>query len=116
MARRRSIDVLHESTREVTARHPRKKAVLLKTLSLSLRLLHDIEVVHGDLKPGNVLIQKKQGNTFYTAKLIDFDDSYISGKPPERDSIPGDALSSTSEATRSGRSSATRIASRPPME
>jgi serine/threonine protein kinase len=71
---------------------PRKKAVLLKTLGLSLRLLHDINVVHGDLKPGNVLIQKKHGNTFYTAKLIDFDESYLSGQPPERGSIAGDPI------------------------
>ncbi len=72
---------------------PRQKAVLLKTLGLSLRLLHDIEIVHGDLKPANVLVQKKAAvQAFYTAKLIDFDDSYISKKPPERGVIAGDSL------------------------
>jgi serine/threonine protein kinase len=71
----------------------RQKVVLLKTLGLSLRLLHDIDVVHGDLKPANVLIQRKAAvKAFYTAKLIDFDDSYISGRPPERDIIVGDSL------------------------
>ncbi|MFD3612828.1 protein kinase [Streptomyces atroolivaceus] len=71
---------------------PRQKAVLLKTLALSLQLLHDIDVVHGDLKPLNVLIQKREGVTFYSAKLIDFDDSYVSGSPPGRQEVAGDSL------------------------
>jgi serine/threonine protein kinase len=71
---------------------PRQKRVLLRTLGFSLQVLHDIDVVHGDLKPANVLIQRKGDNTFYTAKLIDFDDSYLSGRPPERDTITGDSF------------------------
>lgn len=71
---------------------PRQKAVLLKTLGLSLQLLHDIDVVHGDLKPLNVLIQKRDGAAFHSAKLIDFDDSYLSGGPPGRQDIAGDSL------------------------
>ncbi|MFC8726872.1 protein kinase domain-containing protein [Streptomyces bacillaris] len=71
---------------------PRQKAVLLKTLGLSLQLLHDIDVVHGDLKPLNVLIQKRDGAAFHSAKLIDFDDSYLSGSPPGRQDIAGDSL------------------------
>lgn len=77
---------------------PRHKAVLLKTLGASLRLLHDIDVVHGDLKPANVLVQRRgtgaaRGATaFHTAKLIDFDDSYVAGEPPGREEIAGDSL------------------------
>jgi serine/threonine protein kinase len=74
------------------ALEPRQKAVLLKTLALSLRLLHDIDVVHGDLKPLNVLIQKRDGVAFYSAKLIDFDDSYLSCRPPGREAVAGDSL------------------------
>ncbi|AXE80733.1 protein kinase domain-containing protein [Streptomyces atratus] len=74
------------------ALEPRQKAVLLKTLALSLQLLHDIDVVHGDLKPLNVLVQKREGVTFYSAKLIDFDDSYVSGRPPGRQEVAGDSL------------------------
>lgn len=70
----------------------KQKAVLLRTLATSLRLLHDIEVVHGDLKPANVLVQRREGAAFHTAKLIDFDDSYLSGRPPEREDIAGDSL------------------------
>ncbi|MES4889322.1 protein kinase [Streptomyces sp. NPDC096012] len=71
---------------------PRNKMVLLKTLGNSLKQLHDIDVVHGDLKPLNVLVQKRDGAAFHTAKLIDFDDSYVSGKPPEPDDIAGDSV------------------------
>ncbi|MGY5130894.1 protein kinase domain-containing protein [Streptomyces nigrescens] len=71
---------------------PRHKAVLLKTLAVSLNLLHGIGIVHSDLKPANVLVQKYGGNAFHIAKLIDFDDSYLSGNPPGRDVIAGDSL------------------------
>ncbi|MFE9859743.1 protein kinase [Streptomyces sp. NPDC005780] len=74
------------------ALEPRQKAVLLRTLALSLQLLHDIDVVHGDLKPLNVLVQKREGVTFHSAKLIDFDDSYVSGRPPGRQDVAGDSL------------------------
>ncbi|MCS0600714.1 serine/threonine protein kinase [Streptomyces sp. LP11] len=71
---------------------PRNKMVLLKTLGNSLQQLHDIDVVHGDLKPLNVLVQRRDGAAFHTAKLIDFDDSYVSGRPPEPDDIAGDSV------------------------
>ncbi|GAB3698354.1 protein kinase domain-containing protein [Nocardiopsis oceani] len=68
----------------------REKAIMLKTLGQSLRQLHDIGIVHGDLKPDNVLVQKP--TVFHTAKLIDFDDAFISGSPPEHEEIAGDVL------------------------
>ncbi|MFF7189034.1 lipopolysaccharide kinase InaA family protein [Streptomyces sp. NPDC008222] len=74
------------------ALEPRQKMVLLKTLGMSLKQLHDIDIVHGDLKPLNVLVQKRDGAAFHTAKLIDFDDSYVSGAPPAPEDIAGDSL------------------------
>ncbi|MEU9981620.1 lipopolysaccharide kinase InaA family protein [Streptomyces sp. NPDC050856] len=74
------------------ALEPRQKMVLLKTLGMSLKQLHDIDIVHGDLKPLNVLVQKRDGAAFHTAKLIDFDDSYVSGSPPDPGDIAGDSL------------------------
>lgn len=68
----------------------REKSILLKTLGQSLRQLHDIDVVHGDLKPDNVLVQKQ--TVFHTAKLIDFDDAHISANPPAHEEIAGDAF------------------------
>ena len=63
------------------------KLVLLKTVAHSLRILHDLGIVHSDLKPSNVLIKKTDRG--YTTKLIDFDSSYIVGSPPPPDEIVG---------------------------
>jgi serine/threonine protein kinase len=70
----------------------RNKSVLLRTLTLSLRLLHGLGIVHGDLKPANVLVQQRAANAYHTAKLIDFDDAYLSGSPPPPGVIAGDSL------------------------
>jgi eukaryotic-like serine/threonine-protein kinase len=61
--------------------------VLLKTVAHSLRILHDRSIVHGDLKPSNVLIKRTELG--YTTKLIDFDNAYLAGQPPPPDEIVG---------------------------
>jgi serine/threonine protein kinase len=61
--------------------------VLLKTVAHSLKILHDLHIVHSDLKPSNVLIKRTELG--YTTKLIDFDSSYIVGNPPPPDEIVG---------------------------
>jgi serine/threonine protein kinase len=71
---------------------PVRAAVILRTMLLSLRLLHDNGIVHGDIKTANMLFQepasKKKG--FVTTKLIDFDDSFVSGSPPPPNELRGD--------------------------
>lgn len=69
-----------------------QKRILLKTLIDSLQLLHDLGVVHGDLKPDNILMHQPSKKAIYTAKLIDFDDAYVSGDPRTRDVIGGDVV------------------------
>jgi serine/threonine protein kinase len=61
--------------------------VLLKTVAHSLKILHDLEIVHSDLKPSNVMIKRTELG--YTTKLIDFDSSYIVGSPPPPEDIVG---------------------------
>ena len=61
--------------------------VLLKTVAHSLKILHDLDIVHSDLKPSNVMIKRTELG--YTTKLIDFDSSYIVGSPPPPEEIVG---------------------------
>jgi serine/threonine protein kinase len=61
--------------------------VLLKTVAHSLRILHDRGIVHGDLKPSNVLIKRTELG--YTTKLIDFDNAYLAGEPPPPGEVVG---------------------------
>jgi serine/threonine protein kinase len=69
-----------------------QRVLVLRTLVESLRLLHECGIVHGDLKPENVLLHQPPGSDLHVAKLIDFDDSYPIGEPPERGEISGNPL------------------------
>jgi serine/threonine protein kinase len=74
-------------TRDVAALDFPAQLVLLKTVAHSLKILHDLRIVHSDLKPGNVLVKRTELG--YTTKLIDFDSSYIAGNPPPPEEIVG---------------------------
>ena len=65
-----------------------KILLLAKSVCYSIRILHNLNIVHGDLKPDNILIKKT--SLGFSGKLIDFDDSYFSGNPPtDRESLVG---------------------------
>lgn len=60
----------------------------MTTVAFSIKILHDLNIVHGDLKPDNILIKKidsgvKKVDAGYTTKLIDFDSSFFAESPPE---------------------------------
>jgi serine/threonine protein kinase len=48
---------------------------ILYQICLGVKYLHDLSIVHGDIKPSNILLFKNNGE--YTVKLSDFNLSYI---------------------------------------
>lgn len=94
------IDVASLSTDEMYHLPISAKILILKTISHSLGILHKAGIVHGDLKPDNILIKQTRTN-FYTTKLIDFDNSYFSGKAPEiHEEMVGDMVFYSPELAR----------------
>jgi serine/threonine protein kinase len=81
------VDVAGLQTRDIAALDFPAQLVLLKTVAHSLKILHDLRIVHSDLKPSNVLVKRTELG--YTTKLIDFDSSYIAGNPPPPEEIVG---------------------------
>ena len=81
------VDLAGLDTSDVARLRFPAQLVLLKTVAHSLKILHDLDIVHSDLKPSNVLIKRTELG--YTTKLIDFDSSYVVGKPPPPEEIVG---------------------------
>jgi len=81
------VDVSTDSA--VSARPFAERILLMAVVCHSLAVLHRAGIVHGDLKPANVLL-KRTAKDVLTAKLIDFDDAYMSGAPPAADVLVGD--------------------------
>ncbi|MDP9405258.1 MAG: protein kinase [Actinomycetota bacterium] len=81
------VDVAGLEPAEIARLNFSNQLVLLKTVAHSLKILHDLSIVHSDLKPSNVLI--KRTDFGYTTKLIDFDSAYRVGSPPPPDEIVG---------------------------
>lgn len=57
-----------------------ERVLFVRTLLLSLQELHEVGVVHGDIKRENVLVVKMPGGP--VARLIDFDEAYLTDEPP----------------------------------
>lgn len=83
------VDVSSLSTSEISKLPIKSILLIAKSAAHSIGILHKEKIVHGDLKPDNLLIKKKS-DTVYVTKLIDFDDSYFESRPPEdKDNLVG---------------------------
>lgn len=78
------VDVATCSLKEVSEFPEEKKIMLLKTYAAALKKIHSKNIIHGDLKPENVIIGRS-GSGNPVAKFIDFDDSYFSGRALDPD-------------------------------
>jgi serine/threonine protein kinase len=76
------IDVANFTPEEIARMKPEAKNLILRVVAHSVSILHKQGIVHGDMKPANILIKLTETGA-YTSKLIDFDDSYFEGQPPE---------------------------------
>jgi len=65
--------------------------LIMLTCLHSVNVLHHLNIVHGDLKPDNILLKKTETES-YAAKIIDFDDSYESNNPPDPEVLVGDQV------------------------
>lgn len=68
-----------------------QRIVLMRILTLAVLNVHAAGLVHGDLKPDNLIITQHCITGACSLKLIDFDACYPVKEPPaEADHIPGD--------------------------
>lgn len=65
---------------------PETKRQIFIQMATLLQKLHNVGVIHGDLKEPNFLFKKVEGG--YTIYLIDFDASYPASEVPEFDAVP----------------------------
>lgn len=76
---------------EICRLPPEKRFLLMKILTHSMESLHAKGVVHGDLKPSNVIL-KRTAFGGYTLKLIDFDAGFLEEAPPTGEDIVFDPV------------------------
>ena len=74
------VDIKRTSVKDISRLPNAEKLFILRTYSATLSRVHRVNLIHGDIKPDNVLIDKSESDK-YVAKLIDFDDSYFSKEP-----------------------------------
>jgi eukaryotic-like serine/threonine-protein kinase len=86
------IDVANLTPHQIAEMPTANVLLIARVVAHSISILHKEHIVHGDIKPANILIKRSDTGAF-TSKLIDFDDSYFEGEPPEDpEQVVGDQI------------------------
>ncbi|WP_051110526.1 protein kinase domain-containing protein [Longispora albida] len=91
------IDVSTEKPSDIARLAAAENLLVLLTAAHSLDILHRNGLVHGDIKPGNILVQRAPIGL--TTKLIDFDNCFLDASPPPNAEMVGDPVYYAPEMT-----------------
>ena len=83
------VDVSGIGPREIAALPRGQRILIMLTATKSLDTLHKAGLVHGDVKPENLLIKALDAGHF-AVKVIDFDNCFPVHNPPVADNLVGD--------------------------
>jgi hypothetical protein len=83
------VDVSGIGPKEIVALPRGQRILIMLTAAKSLDTLHKAGLVHGDVKPENLLIKTLDAGRF-AVKVIDFDNCFPVHDPPAADSLVGD--------------------------
>ncbi len=83
------VDSLDWTIETVHAQSDAERRRLCAVIAHAIWGLHRNELIHADLKHENILYTRTPSGSV-TAKVIDFDNSYLEGSPPSQDEIVGD--------------------------
>jgi serine/threonine protein kinase len=68
----------------------KKRLFVMLTAAGALKILHENQIIHLDLKPDNILIQEYDSKLI--AKIIDLDSSMLEGEPTKSETLVGDQV------------------------
>jgi hypothetical protein len=83
------VDVSGIGPKQIAALPRDQRILIMLTAAKSLDTLHKAGLVHGDVKPENLLIKALDAGSF-AVKVIDFDNCFPVHNPPGADSLVGD--------------------------
>ena len=85
------VEVTNWTPEDVMSLPSEGRLLLMLTVAHSLNVLHRAGLVHGDIKPPNILIKRVGADERFSTKLIDFDNAVLAEKPlPPPDQMVGD--------------------------
>jgi eukaryotic-like serine/threonine-protein kinase len=82
------IDVSGLEPADIARMDIERRLLVMLTAAHSIETLHVAGLVHGDIKPPNVLIKQIHAN--FAAKIIDFDNCFVAYNPPPPEELVGD--------------------------